>query len=62
MANITEQWSQVHTPTGRTSHPRRLPEHTFGMIFLVLLILLAIAASLLLPGVDVTTADFLVGP
>jgi hypothetical protein len=32
------------------------------MIFLVLLILLAIAASLLLPGVDVTSADFLVGP
>jgi hypothetical protein len=63
MTNLSDQWShEVRRLRGGTMRPTRPSELNFGMIFLVLLAVLAISAALMFPGADWSAADFLVGP
>jgi hypothetical protein len=63
MTNLAEQWSHAaRRPRGQTIRSWDLSEVGLGMICLALLAALAIAASLMGPGIDWTATDFLVGP
>jgi hypothetical protein len=63
MANLAEQWShEARRLSGEATRFWGLSETGFGMISLVLLALVAIAASLMCPAIDWTATGFLVGP
>ena len=65
MSDLLDQWSQeLHRLSYQANRPRdgAALEVNFGLICLVLLGVLALAAALMAPGADWTASDFLAGP
>jgi hypothetical protein len=65
MSDLLDQWSQeLHRLSYQANRPLdgAASEVNFGLICLVLLGVLSLAAALTIPGADWTASDFLAGP
>jgi len=65
MSNLLDRWSQeVRRQSYQANRPldRAAFDVNFGLICLVLLGVLALAAALMFPGADSTASSFLAGP